>query len=400
MLNKDKTLINICSLFFVLNFSYSLFWSISIPQITNFLLLAECIVFVYFVKIFDKKTAIVIFLAIFFALIILTNPLVAGDARLIWFFHAKRIFWENNYYAQLDGYAPWTHNDYPLLIPSIAASIAKYFGFWNQFLPRVSLIMVLIPVLLLISVLVSEVSLLLIMSSFLLICGDFLLNGYMDAILAIYYSACCLILLKSFNQDQIDRAFFIPFFLLVLNLLFIKNEGLLGGLILTVIYLLRDLKKNNCSSLLLLLPFIIYFFIWKIHLIDSYVSSYIFEEGNLNRFFDRISNIYELTHILFSVSKAIGLKTFLVFTFSLSLILYLDKKLVKEVIYALLFVVIYMFSIVVIYIITPLDLVWHLMTSSGRTFLSVKLCIMVISIYLIFDLSIPKATKNYFKLSK
>ena len=47
------------------------------------------------------------------------------DARSIWLFHAKRIFLENNLYAQLDNYAPWSHNDYPVIFTYQIAALGE-----------------------------------------------------------------------------------------------------------------------------------------------------------------------------------------------------------------------------------------------------------------------------------
>ena len=60
-------------------------------------------------------------LSVMALVIILGTPLAttAWDARMMWFFHGKRIYYDNTLFAQLDDYAPDFHNDYPILIPAM-----------------------------------------------------------------------------------------------------------------------------------------------------------------------------------------------------------------------------------------------------------------------------------------
>ena len=80
---------------------------------------------------------------------ILAEPLFHWDARSIWFFHAKMI-WADGALRRSTG---WNHPslafsnpDYPKLVPAIAAQLAYVKGYWNEFLPKGSLFVMLVPV--------------------------------------------------------------------------------------------------------------------------------------------------------------------------------------------------------------------------------------------------------------
>src|SRR5205807_1272968 len=96
---------------------------------------------------------IIVFLGIFYLILmyyfkIFAEPLQDWDARSIWFFHAKMI-WTEGALSKASGWnhssTRWSHPDYPKLVPSIAAQLAYIKGFWNEFLPKGSLLIMLIP---------------------------------------------------------------------------------------------------------------------------------------------------------------------------------------------------------------------------------------------------------------
>ena len=91
-----------------LNFLNVAAWSLGyyINPITPVFLIS--VFFVFCLKKSDNaKIILIIFLLATY--VILSSPVTAWDARSIWFFHAKRIFFDNSLYAQLDGYAGWSH---------------------------------------------------------------------------------------------------------------------------------------------------------------------------------------------------------------------------------------------------------------------------------------------------
>ncbi len=76
------------------------------------------------------------------------DPVIVGDAKEIWFFHAKMIFYANGI-NQEAGFADpavlFSHPDYPKLLPVIGAAVASIFGAWNDHLPKFSIALILLP---------------------------------------------------------------------------------------------------------------------------------------------------------------------------------------------------------------------------------------------------------------
>ena len=62
-------------------------------------------------------------------------PLTAWDARTIWFLHAKMLYFTGGLIKEGGWTAPWwafSHPDYPLLVPILAAQATSLAGFWNE----------------------------------------------------------------------------------------------------------------------------------------------------------------------------------------------------------------------------------------------------------------------------
>ena len=67
----------------------------------------------------------------------LGSPSFHYDARWIWLFKGKQFFINNNLEFLKEEYlinSIW--QSYPLLGPSLAASIANFFGYWNEIFPK------------------------------------------------------------------------------------------------------------------------------------------------------------------------------------------------------------------------------------------------------------------------
>tara|TARA_B100001093_G_scaffold367805_1_gene352703 strand:- start:4355 stop:4861 length:507 start_codon:yes stop_codon:yes gene_type:complete len=78
---------------------------------------------------------------------ILFEALHTWDARSIWFFQAKVLFYD----GELIKDSVWTneayefsHLDYPKMLAVLAASVANIFGYWNEYLPKLALLVLLI----------------------------------------------------------------------------------------------------------------------------------------------------------------------------------------------------------------------------------------------------------------
>lgn len=163
---------------------------------------------------------------------VFSEPLSRWDARSIWFFHAKMIWTE----GALRESAGWNHPslrfsnpDYPKLVPAIAAQLGYLRGFWNEFLPKGSLFVMLIPLgLWVFSFFRKRLSFALLVSMFFFGFGAWLWNGYMDGYVALYSGASLLLFGRYLSERrQVDLYSGMCALGIAAN---IKNEGLLFGL--------------------------------------------------------------------------------------------------------------------------------------------------------------------------
>jgi hypothetical protein len=138
---------------------------------------------------------------------ILSEPLEHSDARSIWFFHARMIWTE----GALSRSAGWNHPsivgftnpDYPKLVPALAAQLAYVKGYWNEFLPKGSLLLMLVPLTLWVfSFYQKSLSFLLLVLTFFSSLGIFLWVGYMDGYLAMYSAAALLLFGRYFSERR------------------------------------------------------------------------------------------------------------------------------------------------------------------------------------------------------
>jgi len=77
------------------------------------------------------------------AWVMLMDPLWANDARSVWFFHAKIIYYAGALRSDAGWLEPsiaFSHPTYPKLMPILAASEMVRFGYWNEFLPKLGFV--------------------------------------------------------------------------------------------------------------------------------------------------------------------------------------------------------------------------------------------------------------------
>src|SRR5437870_115734 len=179
----------------------------------------------------------VIYILAIYYLTIFSEPLARWDARSIWFFHAKMIWTEGALRQQTGWNHPslgFSHPDYPKLVPTIAAQLAYLKGYWNEFLPKGSLLVMLLPLVLWVfSFRRKSVSFILLVLVFFFSLGAaWLSNGLMDGYLIMYCGAALLLfgLYLSEGRDT-DLYSGVCASGIAASL---KNEGVLLGLCLVV----------------------------------------------------------------------------------------------------------------------------------------------------------------------
>ena len=96
-------------------------------------------------------------------------------------------------------------NAYPLLAPSLSATLAKIVGYWNEIFPKSTNIFVLLPALLVQCSFLKNYKLNLIWLMFILLfSGRILVNGRTDGLVAMYFVSNCLIIFSLFIENKIN----------------------------------------------------------------------------------------------------------------------------------------------------------------------------------------------------
>lgn len=335
---------------------------------------------------FSYSFVVCLLVSIVCCLLVLGYPVSDWDARSIWFFHAKRIFYNNNLYAQLDNYGSFSHNYYPVLVPALAASIARGVGYWNEIFPRISVVFVILPPLLVLARLVSNKSFFnLLLAGLLLSSRSILINGYMDGILAIYFAASCAMLMHMYSderakqgsnnitQDEIVLA------LMSASMLLLKNEGSLAVLLVWVCLLPLNYRRWR-GIILSCLPFLFFFLIWKLQVLKFNVGNDLMSSGLFTRFSTRIKNIPELTLIGKSALKQTWIYLLIMFC---ALAFFYRFSMPKKLLVISCLPLAYAASVSMAYVITPNDLNWHLATSADRVYLVFNLSVLSVCGYML-----------------
>lgn len=323
-------------------------------------------------------------------LIFIINSPIEWDAQYIWFFHGKMIYY-NNGLNQTAGWSnpdyQFSHVDYPKLIAVLAAQFAFFIGYWDDYLPRLSLLTLLVPAILGISSFFTSLKIsfiyLYLMVFFSL--NVYTTNGYMDAYLAIY--ACISLLFfwrggESNNSEDILAGFA---YVSIIPLL--KNEGIiyLVSTILSLIFLLT-IYKNKFYILLTLVRIKIFWYIVALLLLNVIIWSWIkYNWGLENDLNLGINSIRLIINRINDGSIYIILKHILSYTnigislFILLLTIFLSIRShvfnLNNIILCSSVTIIYFLAIILIYMSTPYDLQWHLTFSIYRTMMTINLSI-------------------------
>jgi hypothetical protein len=328
---------------------------------------------------------------------ILTEPLRAWDARTIWFLHAKMIHVSGTI-GQSAGWnevlADTFHPDYPKLIPAMAAQVAHLGGYWNEYLPKLSLFFLLVPAAgLLFAAPRLSVAFALLVIAFPFLFGEQLWNGYMDGYLAIYFCLSMLYAgewLRSSRPVDLFTAF--SCLLILPNL---KNEGLLGlvaGLIAlagavvasgSIRSLFRDgWARHHLVTLAAGIAGAAPVVLWAMKKRQWGLSSDlgIGTAESFGRMIDRLQDGSLLT-ILGGLFRHVEGGLMLVGFLAVVLVVRRIKP-DRAYIPALVGGGIFLLGLVLAYLLTPYDLAWHVGSSSPRTVFSVSGTLFVAAYFL------------------
>ncbi len=216
---------------------------------------------------------------------ILLEPVQQWDARSVWFFQGKILFYSKKMGASWDTQNFLFGNlDYPKLHALLAAQSGQLIGFWNEYLPKFSLFLLLLPLLCFVFEYARKngffIAFFLLM---LFVPGSLLWEGYMDG----YFSLYALVALFFFAQftQTMAKIDLLEGILAAGVALSLKNEGALfllaAGLALLPFFLTRSndfLRKHWRDKHLLTVCAIVLspFLLWWGHKIYFSIPSQMF----------------------------------------------------------------------------------------------------------------------------
>jgi len=369
----------IFNIFFLGNYCV---WLFGFQNLASLVFAGLLIYFLYFclnsIKLKQTLPALIIF---YLLLLSIGTVAIKWDARSIWLFHAKRMFIDNSIFAQLDNYAIWSHNDYPVMLPLLSASFAKLVGFWNEIFPKTSNIFFILPPLLIFySYLKSNRWFVFFSIGAFFILAKLIFNGYMDGILTLY-TISTLIILHQFRLNPKNKTILLLAILQSCILVSIKNEGMFILTILIISLLLTNLSQLKALFKKLWIFVIPYLFwlIWRLCCQYFQVGNDM-EKGLLGGD-NLMNNIYIVLNDRFSFQNiSLISQNLFFFKFYLFGVIAIGIAIKNKFIhwgkldaYLLTFICIYLLFLFSIYLITPHDLSWHLGTSTNRTSLPIQL---------------------------
>ncbi len=365
---KIETIVSILALLILLNYlAMFINYNEFIIKLIFILYVVTILFFIVYkpLNFFHLKLTLVVLI-----IIVLGNPTYSWDSWAIWLFHAKRIFLEQSITAQLDGYAMWSHNDYPVIAPAFAASFATLIGSWNNIFPKLAFLLMFFPPLILsIKIFNIRYNLLFLILT-LLILNLHIFIGSTDGLVAIYFSLSSYLVYDIFYNKQNSFYYLLIAFCFFTILSLLKNEGIVMILILlTSIIIINFSKKKflqNYKKIIFLLFSIIPILIWKIMCINHNIKNDIINYDVLD-FYKNMIFDYDSFKLIF---KFLILDIKFIISVIFILIAFNLNKNNKIFYFGFIIGISYLLSLIIIYTITPYYLQWHLSSSASRVIMS------------------------------
>ncbi len=350
----------------------------------NLILFFLSIVYFYFKNFKNNFTLKIYFLL--FLLICLGTAAKGWDLRSLYLFHAKRIFFDQSLYSLADNYAPFSHNDYPLLFHSFSASFAFLSGYWHEVFPKSAYTFVYLPPIIFLSSYMSDKKYMILLSLLIFFIGTHLFLGGLDGVVALYFVTVGFCFFKIFFsgfEEEDNNIFFFITFLLCIILSLIKNEGmaLLILIFITTVFIKIFEKRILIDSgkLIVLFFSFIPIIMWKIFCYKNGITNTDFnlellKINLINRLLIIDSYFLFFKYLIFSNEKSVIALLFFITSFYLNF----DKKLFSFVILLFLF---YLLLLLIVYFSTPYELTYHLETSANRVLKSFTFLLAFFSLY-------------------
>jgi hypothetical protein len=329
-----------------------------------------------------RKLVVIIIFFFAVAFLILQTVLIDWDARAIWLYHAKFIFFDGSYYASLAPYDT-SHPDYPVVYSAMMASVVKVIGQWNEIYPNIAMLpFIVAPVLLLCLHFKGWLAHILLVSVLILTCKIQLINGYMDGLVGLH-AVAIIFLCKKFSEsgsNQVHlwinyRMLFLVFALTV-NLTTLKNEGLAIALVLVATgFFVENPVIRRSLWFGLLFGLVFYGLTWKIPLILSSQGTDLFAGSIGERVLSRLGSMSS-----FTIIKALlgDLWRWLLLLGVIKIFSKTHRIVLSEYKAAWVFCLLYYFILLCVYLGAHHDLAWHLATSAGRVSTPIAMVLAII----------------------
>ena len=349
----------------------------------NFILFIITILVFYFKNLIENPFLKIFFLFILF--ICLGTPIFDWDPRSIYFFHAKRIFYDQSIYSVIDNYASFSHNDYPSLAPAFASSLAVLVGEWNEVFPKLSFTLMFLPPLILGYTFFNDTRYLIYLSIVFFTIGQFLFNGWADGLIAIYFGLSSLLMYllvvteNNFYKNRLH--FYLLAFCFFITLTLIKNEGIALLLTLfTITTLIKILKKEFKKEIKKLLLLSLSFFpivAWKSFCYSKGIGNDYINNDILSHLLPRLFDLnnYKLISYFILLNEKFIIVTIL---FLVSFWFKTNKRLF---IFASTITIMYIFILFIIFLSTPFDIYFQLDSTGARVIRSLCFFLGIFSLY-------------------
>jgi len=328
------------------------------------------------------------YLKIFFILILLISlgtPTFEWDPRSIWLFHAKRIFYDNSLFSIADNYAPFSHNDYPNLVPALASSFATLIGHWNEVFPKIAFTFMFFPPLLISYVFFKDIKYLIFLSLVLFVVGKYLFTGWADGLIAVYFGLSSLLMyllvIDENNSYKKKRIYYFITSCFFIFLTLIKNEGfaLLFVLFVSTFFVnfYKKKLKNNLKSLIYLSSCFIPVLFWKYFCYSNGIGNDYINVNIIENLSARIANHENYSLIFYYLL----LNEKFLYTLAFFLIIFWKYKNSELFIFVFLNAFIYILLLFVIFLSTPLDFYFQLDSTAARVIKTISFLLGFFGLY-------------------
>jgi hypothetical protein len=304
---------------------------------------------------------------------------------------SQAIDWNNPEYA-------FSHVDYPKCIAILSAQMASMVGYWNDILPKMSILVLLVPAVLGSFCFFKRINISFVYLYLMLFFSldSYLFNGYMDAYLAIYACLSLLLFLRWSKTNNPSDFISGVAFISVMTLL--KNEGLLYLFVfISSFVLFLFFNKTNRYYFYTTLKIDIFWYMTAIFASNIIVWEFLKQRWALKNDLKLGTDSIEIITArlkdgsLTVIAKAMLLESnagisILILLLSIFFSLKLRTFYFKDIMLCVVVAFIYSTGMYLVYLSTPHELLWHLKTSVDRTMMVVNLSLIAATFVLITNM--------------